>query len=256
MEDRVIDFFKSKGLHHLLNGLENSGFTSMQDIIYMETEDNEHVISDAEDRKTLAIALYEDDRVVSALLESLGLSQFLEGLFAAGFSSLEALLGLTEHALETAGMALSGHRKRVMRLVQALRQRSVGQACGIGGWDSHPQLQQGRFGKFLCLTASVLPPDHNQTVQVKFMVDSGSDVTTLRHDVIERLGLPRIGTARQAGPGGLFIDSPVYRACVSIGDKMVGLEVVQDHVDSLGTTVLYQFDHLIRGQSHIWLEKK
>lgn len=60
---------------------------------------------------------------------------------------------------------------------------------------------------------------------VKFMVDSGSDVVTLRHDVIRELQLHCIGTAKQCGAGGQIIKTPVYYACVNIGGHHVDVEV-------------------------------
>lgn len=96
-----------------------------------------------------------------------------------------------------------------------------------------------RFGKFLCLTADVFPPgdprDHRDKLKeddfpipsknVRFMVDSGSDIVTLSDHVIEELKLPVIGRCQQEVAGGDIRDVSLYSACLGIGKRKLNITV-------------------------------
>ena len=96
-----------------------------------------------------------------------------------------------------------------------------------------------RFGKFLCLTADVFPPgdpqDHRDKLKdddfpipsknVRFMVDSGSDIVTLSDHVIEELKLPVIGRCQQEVAGGDIRDVSLYSACLGIGKRRLNITV-------------------------------
>lgn len=89
-----------------------------------------------------------------------------------------------------------------------------------------------RIGSFLYLISPVFrrfntERPHSSLIShsIKFLVDSGSDVVTLRPDVIQNLKLDQIGIAKQTGAGGRVIDTRIYSACLEIGGKVIPVEV-------------------------------
>ena len=84
-----------------------------------------------------------------------------------------------------------------------------------------------RLGYFLTVTAKVIrepEQDSLESCAVKFLLDSGSDVVTLRHEIIEKLQLKAVGTVLQKGPIGER-QQKLYKGFISIGHRQIQCEV-------------------------------
>ena len=58
-----------------------------------------------------------------------------------------------------------------------------------------------------------------------FMVDSGSDVSTVQEDTMKKLNLDLLGSVYSAGiHGGNHTN--LYKACLSIGNQVMEIEVI------------------------------
>lgn len=127
--------------------------------------------------------------------------------------------------------------KETNRKLASEKKKKISPAFSLGyEWDLNFPY---RFGKFLCLTADVFPPgdqrDHRDKLKedyfpipsknVRFMVDSGSDIVTLSDDVIEELKLPVIGRCQQEVAGGDIRDVALFSACLGIGKRKLNITV-------------------------------
>ncbi|XP_020917830.1 uncharacterized protein LOC110255115 isoform X1 [Exaiptasia diaphana] len=257
------DLFDCLGMSHMCNRFLSLGYDQLQDVIYLKKDQIESLIVNPGESTKFLRRLYEERKVVSLWLQELGLRNYQEALFSCGLTSLKSFIGVTVQSVEISGITNCVHQRRLLRAVQILAESFISRdAVGIGEWSAHGQAKGGRLGHFLCLTAHVhkkinkdTPTSPTLIRPVRFLVDSGSDVVTLRPGIIRDLNLEPIGTAKQTGASGVIIDTCIYSACVKIGEKTVPVEVVSDAMDSLGTPVLRHFNHLIHNDKHFWLEK-
>ncbi|XP_020917831.1 uncharacterized protein LOC110255115 isoform X2 [Exaiptasia diaphana] len=227
------DLFDCLGMSHMCNRFLSLGYDQLQDVIYLKKDQIESLIVNPGESTKFLRRLYEERKVVSLWLQELGLRNYQEALFSCGLTSLKSFIGVTVQSVEISGITNCVHQRRLLRAVQILAESFISRdAVGIGEWSAHGQAKGGRF-----------------------LVDSGSDVVTLRPGIIRDLNLEPIGTAKQTGASGVIIDTCIYSACVKIGEKTVPVEVVSDAMDSLGTPVLRHFNHLIHNDKHFWLEK-
>ncbi|XP_031569932.1 uncharacterized protein LOC116304348 isoform X2 [Actinia tenebrosa] len=261
----IVELFNSLRLGHVSSAFISLGYDRLQDIVCIKKEDIDAIITNPNVKEKFLRSLYEERVVVSLWLQDLGLSSYQESLFSFGLTNLKSYINLSKTSKEISGIASQAHRCRLLRAVQVLAECNKSHVVATGKWDKHEHLAGGRNGYFLCLTAEVYKnniKDASKTAltdqkrTVKFLVDSGSDVVTLRHDVISELQLDCIGTAKQCGAGGKIIKTPVYYACVNIGGHRVDVEVVGDVMDSLGTPVLRHFNHFIQDEKHVWLTRE
>lgn len=85
------------------------------------------------------------------------------------------------------------------------------------------------------------------------MVDSGSDVVTLREEVLDSLDLELIGPINSKGVHASRTKN-LYRANMIIGNQSLEIEVMGESYDSIGSRVIRHFRHYITGNRHIWLK--
>ncbi|XP_029182756.2 uncharacterized protein LOC114950779 isoform X2 [Acropora millepora] len=268
LEGSVSQFLESLGLHEFTPSFMKHGFDRVQDVLCLDDQDLALVIPDEKKRGNFIKTLRKDPQSVKAWLHSLGLDQYYDLLQASGFTNLAQCSRLSMQSLHEMQNVLPGHKKRLFNsALRLLESRLNVMAEGI--WEKHAQLRGGGFGKFLCLTADVFPPgdprDHRDKLKeddfpipsknVRFMVDSGSDIVTLSDHVIEELKLPVIGRCQQEVAGGDIRDVSLYSACLGIGKRKLNITVVPDKINTLGTPVMWQFHHRIDGEKHMWLAK-
>ncbi|XP_068701385.1 ankyrin repeat and SAM domain-containing protein 1A-like [Montipora capricornis] len=266
-EGSVSQFLESLGLQEFAPGFIKHGFDRVQDLFCLDNQDAALVIPDDRKREFFIRTLRKDPQSVKVWLQSVGLDQYYDQFQASGFTNLAQCSNLSLQSLHALRVNLPGHKKRLFREAQGLLGSL--KVMAEGAWEEHAQLSGGRFGKFLCLTADVLPPgdsrdhrDNSREVeshflrkQVKFMIDSGSDIVTLDDDVIKELKLPVIGRCQQEAAGGVTREVPVHNACLGIGEKKLNITVVPDKINTLGTPVMWQFRHRIEDDKHLWLAK-
>ncbi|WAR11705.1 hypothetical protein MAR_025885 [Mya arenaria] len=107
-------------------------------------------------------------------------------------------------------------------------------AVTYGRWGKPRCLLDAKYD-FLLLEATVVSTlDSRDRVDIEFMVDSGSDVVTMRQEVLDSLDLELIGPINSKG---------VHAS-----------RVMGESYDSIGSRVLRHFRHYISGSQHIWLK--
>ncbi|GFO46683.1 ankyrin repeat and sam domain-containing protein 1a [Plakobranchus ocellatus] len=154
-------------------------------------------------------------------------------------------------------IVLPGHRKRFERAVDKLKaeqlEAAVPETPVTHGWWGKPKcLPQAKFD-FLCVRAFVFSAkDPKNRASVDFMVDSGSDVSTVQESTLEGLNLELIGPVYSCGVhGGNHCN--LYKARLAVGTQEMDIEVMGSNYDSLGSRVVRHFRHVIDGNRHIWL---
>uniref|UniRef100_A0A0L8HQ18 Uncharacterized protein n=1 Tax=Octopus bimaculoides TaxID=37653 RepID=A0A0L8HQ18_OCTBM len=98
-----------------------------------------------------------------------------------------------------------------------------------------------------------LPGHKKRLERAEFMVDSGSDVVTLRKDIVEKLDLKELGNVRSKGVHA-SMHKTLYEAKLKLGSVELKIEVISEEYNSLGNRVLRCFRHYITGSRHIWLK--
>ncbi|OWF53494.1 uncharacterized protein LOC110446272 [Mizuhopecten yessoensis] len=156
-------------------------------------------------------------------------------------------------------ITLPGHKRRLERAVSRLRKRmkttdqSPEEPIAHGRWAKPTALQDGKFD-FLVLDATVYSTkDRKKSHTLEFMIDSGSDVTTIREEVLEGLDLELLGRIHSKGVHGSK-STNLYRAYLRIGNQELQIEVMGESYDSLGSRVVRHFRHFIDGSRHLWLK--
>ncbi|CAL1545198.1 unnamed protein product, partial [Lymnaea stagnalis] len=151
-------------------------------------------------------------------------------------------------------ITMPGHKKRLERAVVNLKQKLIPEKpITFGRWGRPSCLPQAKFD-FLCVKASIFshkkPADK---VCIDFMVDSGSDVSTVQEEILMSLDLELLGPIYSCGiHGGNHTN--LYKACLKIGDEEMDIEIMGSNYDSLGSRVVRHFRHVIDGQHHVWLK--
>lgn len=156
-------------------------------------------------------------------------------------------------------ITLPGHKRRFERAVNRLRKRvkitepSPEEPIAHGRWGKPASLQDGKFD-FLVVDATVCSTkDRTKSHTIEFMVDSGSDVTTIREEILESLDLDLLGRIHSKGVHGSK-STNLYKAFLRIGSQELQIEVMGESYDSLGSRVVRHFRHFIDGDRHLWLK--
>ncbi|GFS26995.1 ankyrin repeat and SAM domain-containing protein 1A [Elysia marginata] len=155
-------------------------------------------------------------------------------------------------------IVLPGHRKRLERAVKKLKLEQMRTEAAevpvtFGWWGKPECLLQAKFD-FLCVRAFLFSSrDSKNHAAVDFMVDSGSDVSTVQESILEGLSLDLIGPVYSCGVhGGNHCN--LYRARLAVGEFEMDIEVMGSNYNSLGSRVVRHFRHVIDGHRHIWLK--
>ncbi|XP_015770291.1 PREDICTED: ankyrin repeat and SAM domain-containing protein 1A-like isoform X2 [Acropora digitifera] len=233
LEGSVSQFLESLGLQEFTPSFMKHGFDRVQDVLCLDDQDLALVIPDEKKRGNFIKTLRKDPQSVKAWLHSLGLDQYYDLLQASGFTNLAQCSRLSMQSLHEMQNVLPGHKKRLFNSADVFPPGDPR--------DHRDKLKEDDFPI----------PSKN----VRFMVDSGSDIVTLSDHVIEELKLPVIGRCQQEVAGGDIRDVSLYSACLGIGKRKLNITVVPDKINTLGTPVMWQFHHRIDGEKHMWLAK-
>ncbi|CAG5121287.1 unnamed protein product [Candidula unifasciata] len=243
------------------------GFDDESDIPYLTVFDLENTImitSRSDISTILANArMYRpsSEHAVYAWLCSNSLGYYFISFMQSELTDLRKIAQLSlpnEELYDELEIVLPGHRKRLERAVQRLKLEQVNNAAAetpvsYGWWGKPECLPQAKFD-FLCVRASLLSShDAQNSATVDFMIDSGSDVSTVQEDTLKKLNLELIGPVYSCGiHGGNHTN--LYKGRLKLGDQLLDIEVMGSNYDSLGSRVVRHFRHVIDGHRHIWLK--
>ncbi|RUS86966.1 hypothetical protein EGW08_005291 [Elysia chlorotica] len=200
------------------------------------------------------------EHVVYEWLRGCSLDYYFIGFVQSELTDLKRISQLQlpdEDLYDELEIVLPGHRKRLERAVEKLRSeqmRTAGAESPVAyGWWGKPEcLPQAKFD-FLCVRAFLFSSqDPKNRAAVDFMVDSGSDVSTVQESTLDGLNLELIGPVYSCGVhGGNHCN--LYRARLAVGGVDMEIEVMGSNYNSLGSRVVRHFRHVIDGHRHIWL---
>ncbi|XP_076470297.1 uncharacterized protein LOC143300475 [Babylonia areolata] len=269
MAGGITDFLMSVGMGRHLNMFHMRGYDDESDIPYLNLSDLQTVgITDPSEIIVILKAAHSyKQRSEYDLLRWLrehGLSHYYEGFIQSGQVSLSDIAQLNlpdEDVYDELEITLPGHKRRLERAVHALRKRQRPEGSEGGeeedvmvteGWWGYPTYLPHAKYPFLCVKATIQSTCDAESLQsVDFMVDSGSDVSTLREEVVQSLNLEPITTIRSFGAHG-SARTTMYRAFLTIGDCKLEIEVIGSSYDSLGSRVFRHFNHRIDKSRHKW----
>ncbi|XP_029647267.1 uncharacterized protein LOC115221258 [Octopus sinensis] len=149
------------------------------------------------------------------------------------------------------------HPKNVTQVSQLKKKKQINKEAeypvAYGRWMKPKCLVYAKFD-FLCIDATVFSTKHpDRAEELEFMVDSGSDVVTLRKDIVEKLDLKELGHVRSKGVH-VSMHKTLYEAKLKLGSVELKIEVISEEYNSLGNRVFRCFRHYISGSRHIWLK--
>ncbi|KAL4234508.1 hypothetical protein ACF0H5_006151 [Mactra antiquata] len=288
--DGVETFLTRIGLSKYHEIFQTKGFDSEDGIPYLLAEDLDAMyIENTSDReKILQAALNYQPSIEYILydwLRSKGLEHYFVSFIQSELIDLVDIghLNLPDEELyDELEITLPGHKRRFERAVHSLRKKHTSKLPSFvtssrsiqptkdndvppsATSETELPVAYGRWGKpkcladakydFLMLDATVISTnDSSDRVHIEFMVDSGSDVVTLRQEVLDTMDLELIGPINSKGVHGSKVKN-LYKAYILIGNQYVEIEVMGESYDSIGSRVIRHFRHYINGSHHIWLK--
>ncbi|PVD20645.1 hypothetical protein C0Q70_18803 [Pomacea canaliculata] len=266
MSDALRDFLAAIGLEHHFNMFLTRGFDEESDIAHLTVDDLRTIgIENSSDIHCIlkAAQAYKTSKTHQLFhwLRKNGLLHYYEGFVQSRLTDLNkvASLSLPEDKIyDELEITLPGHQRRFERAVKVLRRRlkqkkESNRVVVTEGWWGFPAYLPKAKYPFLCVQATIrsTSPLISLSRNMEFMVDSGSDVSTLRDDIIQELKLEVI---RQVTSCGVFGSqrTNMYRANLTIGDQTLEIEVISSSYDSVGSCILRYFGHEIDAFRHIW----
>ncbi|KAL8615328.1 hypothetical protein ACOMHN_038067 [Nucella lapillus] len=274
MAGGIKDFLTSIGMGRHVGMFHMRGYDHEADIPHLNVSDLQTIgITDPMETIILLKAAHSykhrPEYKLFRWLREHELSHYYEGFVQSGRVLLPGIAQLNlpdEEVYDELEITLPGHQRRLECAVQALRKRhrpesesSEGEGeeeeedrmVAEGWWGYPPYLSNAKF-PFLCVKATIQSTHQPDCRQVfDFMVDSGSDVCTLRRELIEPLQLESLSTVRSVGAHG-SVRTTMYRAFIVLGDAKMEVEVIASSYDSVGSQVLRHFSHHIDGVRHKW----
>ncbi|XP_060556254.1 uncharacterized protein LOC132716926 [Ruditapes philippinarum] len=266
------------------------GFDSEDDLPYLKEEDLDSMyITDHKARQKILQAAphYKPSReyILYDWLRGKGLDHYFVSFIQSELIDLVDIARLNlpdEQLYDELEITLPGHKRRLERAVRSLAKKhktslpsfirykpdvsrsDSEQSAPITSLENELPVAYGRWGKprclvdakydFLILDATVVSTnDPRDRVHIEFMVDSGSDVVTLRQEVLDSMDLELIGPINSKGVHGSKVKN-LYRANILIGNQLIEIEVMGESYDSIGSRVIRHFRHYINGARHIWLK--
>ncbi|XP_077983474.1 uncharacterized protein LOC144438292 [Glandiceps talaboti] len=168
-------------------------------------------------------------------------------------------MDVNEDTLDDLEITLPGHKKRLQLAVSKLRKRrrlsdeEAESPVAIGYWGRPAALEDAKYD-FLCLRSTIKSTKANTpSFELEFMVDSGSDVVTVRQSILDQLDLELIGTIQSRGVHAT-VEKQLYKAVLGVGNFNIEIEVMAEPYESIGNRVLRHFRHFIDLNRHIWLQ--
>lgn len=263
----VFAFLEEIGLSQYYEMFLAKGFDSERDLRFMERKDLDTLhITDEEHRRLIIsqASLHrpsEEQELYEWLRENM-LEYYCINFLQSGRDSLHVVRQMVlpdEDIYDDLEIMLPAHRKRLERAVSRLQKQSqtsnneVEYPVAYGKWMKPDYLEYAKFD-FLCVDATIFSTENNNTQEeVVFMVDSGSDVVTLRPELVQRLNLVKKCTVRSQGVH-VAKEKTLYEAKLKIGSVELKIELIPEEYNSLGNRVLRHFRHYITGSRHVWLK--
>ncbi|XP_070575214.1 uncharacterized protein [Ptychodera flava] len=211
----------------------------------------------------------EADSAIASFLEPLDLMQYLEVFQTKGYDKELDICNLTHNDLDELGITDDDHRGMILdaaehhelsdvyRVYQFLKEYELDYyykhfiACDYTTLDS---ISRMIVDEDSLDDLEITLPGHKRRLQVaEFMVDSGSDVVTVRQDILDQLDLELIGTIQSRGVHAT-VEKQLYRAVLGIGKFDIEIEVMAEPYESIGNRALRYFRHFIDQSRHIWLQ--
>lgn len=270
MTEGVQTFLEDLGLLQYFDMFVIKGFDCEEDICHIDSADlDSMMIADPDHRRQI---LHSARRFKPSpeyrLLEWLRINgldyyypNFVNSESANDLDQIKMLNLPDPDIFDELEITLPGHKRRFERAVNRLRKRikttltdpSPEEPLAHGRWAKPVALQDGKFD-FLVLDAAVYSTkDRKKSFTLEFMIDSGSDVTTIREEILEQLDLELLGRIHSKGVHGSK-STNLYKACLRIGNQELQIEVMGESYDSLGSRVVRHFRHFIDGSRHLWLK--
>ncbi|XP_041375863.1 uncharacterized protein LOC121388550 [Gigantopelta aegis] len=262
----IQSFLRSVGMDQYYNTFIAKGFDLESDLQFLTTADLDELDIRVPEHRCVLLAsaplhrVSEGFRVYQWLRDS-GLDYYFVSFIRSelvDFNELRNLELPDDDLYDELEITLTGHKKRLERAVQKLRKRQRttedAEPAIIEGWWGKPlTLTEAKYD-FLCVSATIgSTRRHSQCQTIDFMVDSGSDVTTLREEILQTLDLQLLGPIQSRGVHASCTKN-LYKARLQIGTEVLEIEVMGESYDSLGSRVFRHFRHYITGSKHVWLK--
>ncbi|XP_062621475.1 uncharacterized protein LOC134283050 isoform X2 [Saccostrea cucullata] len=194
---------------------------------------------------------------IRKFLEKMGLVQYLDMFLIRGYDSETDITALDENDLDTMMISDPDHRHQILQAVTQLQKEQAGDCptedvLACGRWKKPATLSDAKFD-FLVVDAGIYSTkEPSKCRRIEFMVDTGSDVTTIRQEVLDELDLEVLGRIHSKGVHGSKTTT-LYKAKILIGNQEMEIEVMGESYDSLGSRVVRHFRHYVDGRHHVWL---
>ncbi|KAK3086301.1 hypothetical protein FSP39_016535 [Pinctada imbricata] len=257
-------FLADLGLVQYLDMFLMKGYDSEDDLSHLSDCDlDDMMITDPDHRQlilqTAAQHKPSEQHNVLLWLRKHGLEYYYVNFIRSELTSLNDIthMDLDEETFFDLEITLPGHKRRLQRAVSQLRKRqktdvSSEDPLTFGRWAKPQCLQDGKFD-FLCVDATIYSTkQHSPAYTIEFMVDTGSDVTTIRQEILDKLDLEVLGKIHSKGVHGSKTTN-LYKAKLLIGNQELEIEVMGESYDSIGSRVVRHFRHYIDGIRHVWL---
>ena len=266
--DAVYQFLFNLDLDGYWQSFQDRGYDREDDLVYLTSEDMDHLNIQGKDREILldAVKKYEvsEDLELVVWLQECGLEYYHDNFRRAEYNSLDSVAKVDLNDTNAVTnfytdieMDMPGHRQRLKRAIQQLQTDPIsGKVAKVtmGYWGKPACLKDSKF-EFLCIKAKIESTNTHkkQSEELEFIVDSGSEVATLREDILKNLDLNFIGICVNS----VGIHAPeqksIYSGRLRIGDRSLDVDVMPGKVNSVGNQILRSFQHEIGYKKHKWL---
>ncbi|XP_050398092.1 uncharacterized protein LOC126816006 [Patella vulgata] len=268
MTEGVQHFLQELGLPQYYEAFVTKGYDMETDLLDLNDDDlDEMRITQKEHRvvlkrKASQHCLSQEYRLHVWLQEN-GLDYYFVNFVNGELTDFEEIAQMKlpdEKIFDELEIMLPGHKKRLTKAVLELRRkrRSMSpefESPVTEGWWGKPEFLQEAKYDFLCVDALLSSTKDNvdDSQRLQFMVDSGSDVVTVREEILQKLDLELIGPIQSRGVHASKTKN-LYKATLLIGNEELEIEVMGETYDSIGSRVIRHFRHYISGGRHVWLK--
>ncbi|XP_063443449.1 uncharacterized protein LOC134723836, partial [Mytilus trossulus] len=217
MTEGVQGFLGELGLLQYYDMFVIKGFDSEDDLCYLDGKDLDAMyITDPDHRKHILCSASDfrpsEQYKVLDWLKQNGLEHYFQSFIEGDYASLEEIEKLNlpdEEVYDELEITLPGHKRRLERAVNRLRKRhrpllpaKTEVPVAFGRWGKPACLEDAKFD-FLILDATVISTNNAAKFHTfEFMIDSGSDVVTVREEVLKTLDLELLGQIHSKGVHG------------------------------------------------------
>ncbi|XP_070575213.1 uncharacterized protein [Ptychodera flava] len=265
-DSAIASFLEPLDLMQYLEVFQTKGYDKELDICNLTHNDLDELGITDDDHRGMILDAAEHHELsdvyrVYQFLKEYELDYYYKHFIACDYTTLDSIsrMIVDEDSLDDLEITLPGHKRRLQVAVSSLRKRrrtsetEPESPVAIGYWGKPTALVDAKYD-FICLKSTIksTKPD-KPTFNLEFMVDSGSDVVTVRQDILDQLDLELIGTIQSRGVHAT-VEKQLYRAVLGIGKFDIEIEVMAEPYESIGNRALRYFRHFIDQSRHIWLQ--